>query len=267
VLSIVEGPVDCVQGSSGRVSGRLPTETPRYQRIERSFAIATKEVTNEQMIRFFEENPGRARSIVTGDARDAVEGRMWYDAVAYCRWLSELEGLPEEEMCYPPLEEIGPGMQLEDGHLDRLGYRLPTEAEWEFACRAGARTLHAFGDDSSLLVHFANAPNPSGDTEDSVGARPVALGLPNDLGLFDMHGNVQEWCHDKFVFFRTLGPFKVRTTRQDRESLNDHPFRVIRGGWYESAAKNLGSAGRRRSQAETSSRGLGFRIARTVQSH
>ena len=265
VLSIVEGPVDSIQGSSGRVTGRLATETPRYQRIERSFAIATKEVTNEQMTRFFEENPGRLRAIVTGEPSQAVEGRTWYDAVAYCRWLSELEGLPEEEMCYPPLDEIGPGMQLEDGHLDRLGYRLPTEAEWEFACRAGARTLHAFGDDSALLVHFANAPGPSREAGESEGARPVAVGLPNDLGLFDMHGNVQEWCHDRFVFFRTLGPFKVRVTRQGRESLDDQPLRVIRGGWYESAAKNLSCAGRRRSQAETSSRGLGFRIARTVQ--
>src|SRR5262249_23284302 len=113
----------------------------------------------------------------------------WYEAAAYCNWLSEKEGIPKEQWCYPePVEE---GMKPFAGHLSRTGYRLPTEAEWEYACRAGTLTSRHYGEGQELLGRYAWFLGNSRDR-----AWPVGQKRPNDLGLFDMHGNVWAWCQE-----------------------------------------------------------------------
>ena len=119
----------------------------------------------------------------------------WYGAAGYCNWLSKQEGLPEDEWCYAP-DERGQyihGMKMMSNWEARTGFRLPTAVEWEYACRAGAVTTYSFGEPRELLEQYAwytkNSPARS---------NPVGTKKPNDLGLFDLHGNLYEWCQDRF---------------------------------------------------------------------
>src|SRR5262249_1985181 len=118
----------------------------------------------------------------------------WYLAAEYCNWLSEQEGLPPNEWCFEPNKgKYDDGMKLAPDCLKRRGYRLPTEAEWEDACRAGSKTSRYYGDSTPLLVKYgwymANAEDHSW---------PVGMLKPNDWGLFDMHGNNWDWCLDRY---------------------------------------------------------------------
>ena len=108
----------------------------------------------------------------------------WYEAAEYCNWLSEREGIRPDQQCYEPFPS---GMRAKKGYLKLTGYRLPTEAEWEFACRAGSTARFFFGQSESLLKHYAWYVANGEKQTHAVGSLK-----PNDFGLFDMHGNV--WC-------------------------------------------------------------------------
>ena len=152
-------------------------------------------------------------------------------------------------------------------------YRLPTEAEWEYACRAGTNTAYSFGDDLSLLDDFAWYNNNSEDSYQKVGEKK-----PNPWGLFDMHGNVSEWTLDKY---------EERAYLKYKDTLSFDPYekpvkiypRVVRGGsWIDSSSK-LRSASRKKSSKEwkkqdpqiprsiwwhTDAQFVGFRIIRPL---
>jgi formylglycine-generating enzyme required for sulfatase activity len=113
----------------------------------------------------------------------------WYDAARYCRWLSEQEGIPEQQMVFPPVNEIGPKMSLPENWLARTGYRLPIHREHEFACRAGTTTSRYCGEGRELIPNYAWHLVCSDDH-----AWPTASLKPNRFGLFDMLGNVAERC-------------------------------------------------------------------------
>jgi formylglycine-generating enzyme required for sulfatase activity len=117
----------------------------------------------------------------------------WDDAAAYCNWLSEKKGISPDQWCY---EHKNGKLEVAPDCWKLTGFRLPTEAEWDYACRAGAETRWSCGEaDEELIGRYAwwygNA-----QTKGANRTFPVARLKPNDFGLFDMHGNVSEWCHD-----------------------------------------------------------------------
>ena len=163
------------------------------RRIDRSFAVASKDVTVEQFLRFRKDHKYMKESAPTGDC--PVNWVTWYDAAAYCNWLSEQEGIPKDQWCYVPNKDgkYADGMTMAPEYLKRTGYRLPSEAEWEFACRAGSEAGYAFGESVELLGKYGWFDGNSLGT-----SHPVGLLKSNDLGFFDFHGNVWKWCQDAY---------------------------------------------------------------------
>jgi serine/threonine protein kinase/formylglycine-generating enzyme required for sulfatase activity len=257
-LAVIAGPVEFTMGSPADEPFRQPEEKSHRRQIPRSFAIATKEVTVRQFREFLKVNPDVFHDWrLTETYRPNVDpddgpvlGVSWFAAAQYCRWLSKLEGISEEQMCYPPIAEIKDGMGLPPSHLNKSGYRLPSEGEWEYACRAGAPTSRPFGD--GLLERYARHDRNAYSRAGRVGSLK-----PNDLGMFDMLGNAWEWCHDTRV------PYSAVEDPDRPETVTTAQQRVLRGGGFFSAAPDLRSARRIGFHPQVPFDQGGFRIART----
>jgi formylglycine-generating enzyme required for sulfatase activity len=215
-------------------------EGQREVNLTQPFYLGVTEVTQAEYQRVMGECP----SAFWGDDNLPVEQVSWYEAIAFCNRLSEQEDLPQyyDVQC--------PTVTMRGG----TGCRLPTEAEWEYACRAGSTAAYCFGDNAAQLGDYASFMKNSGKT-----THPVKQKRPNRWGLYDMHGNVWEWCWDWYDKYPTepqanpTGP-----AEQPREAL-----RVTRGGsWWNmdnccrSAFRNALEPGNRRQN-------LGFRVARS----
>ena len=176
-----------------------------------SFSIGQTEVTQAQYQKVMGSNPAHFTAGAESSQRP-VEQVSWYDAVAFCNQLSQLSGLSAVYTIN------GPKVTADMG---RNGYRLPTEAEWELAARGGVQSTtqsakYAGGDNlDEVAWHDSN----SGKT-----THPVATKKANDLGLFDMSGNVWEWCQDWYAYRLAGG--------SDPGGATDGPGRVLRGGSY-----------------------------------
>jgi hypothetical protein len=236
------------------VDGRnQPPALAAGKSVPRRFALATREVTVEQFLRFRPTHPNATQPASGPDY--PVNVVTWYDAAAYCRWLSEQEGVPEDQMCYPPAAQIKDGMQPCPDYLSRTGYRLPTEAEWELGCRAGAVTSRFFGEPADLLPHYAWFAGNSGYR-----LHPVGRLKPNDFGLFDMLGNAMEWCQDTNESFDRPGP-----DAEDLSVARNDLFRGARGGTHHHQANSLRVTQRDPLAPMTPWYSLGFRVARTCR--
>ncbi|MGL4549730.1 MAG: formylglycine-generating enzyme family protein, partial [Gemmataceae bacterium] len=143
-------------------------------------------------------------------------------------------------------------MKVVAGYQALGGYRLPTDAEWEYACRGGAATQRCYGDATDLLSRYAWY---AANTEEA--RKPVGQLLPNAFGLFDMHGNVVEWCQDP----RSTPGFKLPAPGEE-EAVASAMFRAVRGGHVNSYQLTIRSAKQFGDRPTTNDAG-GFRPVRT----
>jgi formylglycine-generating enzyme required for sulfatase activity len=195
-----------------------PDEAPPHEVTLDAFWIDRTEVTQEQYGRVVLGNPSHFK----GPQRP-VEQVSWAEAALYCNARSRSEGL---EPCYD--EESAKCNFAADG------YRLPTEAEWEYACRAGAAGPYAFGSEPRQLGEYAWFADNAGKK-----TQPVARKKPNAWGLYDLHGNVAEWCNDVYdaEYYRSSPP-KNPPGPADGEKY------VLRGGAWNSKPPRCRGAAR-----------------------
>ena len=210
-----------LMGSPATDPNRWPDEGPRHEvTISKPFYMGACEVTQGQVQKVLGRNPSRSAT-----ATRPVDSAGWADADEFCKKLSQKTGRT---------------------------VRLPTEAEWEYACRAGSAARYCYGD--------SGEPNRLGeyawfaDNTNKVRTQPVGGRKPNAWGLYDMHGNVWEWCSDFYADSYPKEP--VVDPQGPAEGL----YRVLRGGSFEDEAGFCRSTYRNRYAADVQIYGMGFRV-------
>ena len=253
-------------GSSRREQGRRSNETLRSINLQRPFYMGIREVTNREFRQFSAgHNSGQFKSHSLNSPELPVAGVTWEQAVLFCNWLSAREGL---RPVYIPKEG-----KLAATNPVGTGYRLPTEAEWEYCTRFNK-------DKANLKYPWGNRfpPGPRAGNFADASARgllamylaayddgfavvaPPAKFKANLLGLYDLGGNVAEWCHDYY----TIYPYDAKQVDQDPLGPDEGKHHVIRGSsWQQSSISVLRSSYRDYSDGRRND--LGFRIARYLK--
>ena len=216
-----------VMGSPDSESGRDNNETEHLVTISHDYFMQTTEVTQSQWKSLMGTEPWKGKVYVKEGANYPAVYVSWGDAVAFCEKLSEKEGKT---------------------------YRLPTEAEWEYACRAGTKTTWSYGNGNTAFGDYAwYDENTSGIDEEH--AHQVRMKKPNAFGLYDIHGNVFEWCLDYY------GENYYRSSPEKNPSgPASGAFRVLRGGSWAYSTRDSRSALRRASEFDLVSHHVGFRL-------
>jgi formylglycine-generating enzyme required for sulfatase activity len=233
-------------GSLPDEKGRLANDVDRREvQIDYAFAVATKLVTVAEFRKCLLLPEIQHRKQWSPGEDTPINVVNWHDAARYCNWLSAQEKIPKDQWCYSD-----EGMKAKPNYRSLSGYRLPTEVEWEYACRAGALTAWAHGSDEALVGHYAWYSVNSNQT-----MHPVGSLKPNALGLFDMHGNASQWCQDVYG-------------EQDNKYIEDVKnanIRVLRGGSFVLDARFVRSACPLRDVPAARDSDYGFRVARTYR--
>jgi eukaryotic-like serine/threonine-protein kinase len=254
-MVVIPGPVEFVMGSPPTEAGRQDAEVQHKRRIGRTFAIAAKSATVEQYRQF--DKDYQLPAAYTRMADMPVVGTSWHQAAAYCNWLSKEEGIHDDQWCY---EVDGPMTRLKANYLSLAGYRLPTEAEMEYAARAGTATSRSFGEADELLPRYAWYQKNSQEM-----TQPVGRLRPNDFGLFDMQGNVFNWCQDAYKPYPSGKGGEAVEDREGELVVDNAVARVLRGGSFDVQPSHLRSADRNFKAVPTNRYNSdGFRPARTV---
>jgi len=212
-----ESGMEMVQLPAGRftMGDEKEIDAQPHEVVISSFYIDKYPVTQEQYKSVMGENPSRWKA-----DKNPVEQVRWSDAVKFCNARSLKEGL---QPCYD--------LQTWQCNFDANGYRLPTEAQWEYACRAGTKTMYFFGNDSSKLTDYAWLDENSGGKP-----RPVGQKQPNPWGLYDMVGNVWEWCND---FYKV--DYYQESPEEDPKGPDVGETKVVRGGAWKFSADSCRS--------------------------
>ena len=219
-----------LMGSPLTERGRDDAEEQHRVRITKPYYLGVTEVTQGQWKSVMGTEPWSGKSYVRGGSDYPATYVPWTEAVEFCKKLSQREGEP---------------------------YRLPTEAEWEYACRAGSKTAYSFGDAASSLKDYEwfrdNADHAGEDY-----AHRVAQKRANAFGLYDMHGNVWEWCADWYD-----KDYYGKSPLSDPTGPDSSSFRVVRGGCWYAPSHVCRSAFRARGLTDYRTSSLGFRVLRS----
>jgi formylglycine-generating enzyme required for sulfatase activity/serine/threonine protein kinase len=255
-FTLIRGPVEFRMGSPLWEPERIAAnEKPHRRIIPRSYAIMTRPVTVAQWQRFLKDRADVPKDFLkrySPEPGGPIISVSWFAAAQYCNWLSEKEGIAKEQWCYP--ETIEEGMKPFPDYLRRTGYRLPTEAEWEYACRAEVESSRSYGTAVELLPrhswHQANSQDRTW---------PVGQKRPNEFGLFDLHGNVWCWCQDPALIYRSG---RVED-KEDISDIKDQLSRVLRGASFLNRAPYVRSANRNVNRPAIRFSLIGVRACRT----
>jgi formylglycine-generating enzyme required for sulfatase activity len=200
-------------------------EKPQHQVKLQEFYLGKYPITQEQYQAIMGNNPSNFKD----DLKNPVEQVSWNDAKEFCQKLNDETGKK---------------------------YRLPTEAEWEYACRAGTQTRYYFGDEESQLGDYVWY-----DENSDSKTHPVGEKKPNNWGLYDMSGNVWEWCEDPWHDSYADKPENIKNNGNTIWSSSDASLRVLRGGSWNFVSRSCRSAIRGRYDADVRNLLVGFRLA------
>jgi formylglycine-generating enzyme required for sulfatase activity len=236
----------------GMEDGEQPTKLlgPRqWAKPPRPFAIAATETTLRHYRQYRAEQLDLAA--LARPERPVYEKSL-YEGLGFCDWLTRIERTTEESLvpdAFDPVKQNQPDIVV---NLETSVYRLPTELEWEYACRAGSITSRFFGGAYTMLL------NEYAVVDATKELMPVGQDMPNRLGLFDTYGNVSEWTVDAFKLPNSL------FDRSPLRTISRDVTRAVRGGGYSSNHQDLRSALRLEIVPYYLHPGNGFRVARTM---
>ncbi|MBL8819110.1 MAG: protein kinase [Planctomyces sp.] len=278
-MAVIRGPVTFQMGADWTDPNRLANDSvdavtgivtqsdeERYmtREIGRDFAIGLKEVSLAEFIQFDPDFHSRINQFMSPTLDHPANKVNWYLAARYCNWLSRKEGLDDSELCFIPdvNGQYGEGLMLAENYLQRRGYRMPTEAEWEYVCRAGTTTPRFFGHCIELMPQYVWYAENSNEQALII---PGTL-KPNDLGLFDIFGNVLEWCIDPYkgrpAASNDVVPDSERELTADAEG-----WRVLRGGNLYAEESSVRATDLWTFRPITSDGHYGLRLARTLKTY